>query len=252
MAVIEYGPVVVVTGASRGIGLALAQKLASDGSRLVLAVRSAQSAAALRQEFGDLALVVEADVTTPDAAARVVQAGLDHWGRLDALVNNAGAIEPIGLLSETDPGAWEESLHTNLLAPYRFVRQLLSLPSGGSKRRIVNVTSGAASQALEGWSAYCAGKAALAMLTRSIHVEYRSAALAFNFIPGLVDTDMQATIRSSGINRVSQLPRSALRPVGEPAAAVAYLLSGAGDDLAGNDIDIRNADFRKRVDLPAL
>jgi NAD(P)-dependent dehydrogenase (short-subunit alcohol dehydrogenase family) len=116
----------------------------------------------------------------------------------------------------------------------------------------VNVSSGAASQALEGWSAYCAGKAALAMLTRSVHIEHGTEALAFGFIPGLVDTDMQATIRSSGINRVSQLPRSALRPVEEPAKALTYLLSGAGDDLAGGDIDIRNAQFRERVGLPAL
>jgi NAD(P)-dependent dehydrogenase (short-subunit alcohol dehydrogenase family) len=170
---------------------------------------------------------------------------------LDALVNNAGVIEPIGPLAETNPHAWELSLQTNLLAPYRFIREFLALTSGGSKRRIVNVSSGAASQALEGWSAYCAGKAALAMLTRSVHAEYGANALAFGFIPGLVDTDMQATIRSSGINRVSQVPRSALRPTEEPASAVAYLLSGRADDLAGGDVDIRNPEFRQRVGLPA-
>ena len=197
-------------------------------------------------------MVVQTDVGAPDAAGSVLQAGLDRWGRLDGLVNNAGAIEPIALLADTDPDAWEVSLRTNLLAPYRFIRELLLLPNGGPKRRIVNVTSGAASQALEGWSAYCAGKAALAMLTRSVHTEYGATALAFSFIPGLVDTEMQATIRSSGINRVSQLPRSALRPVEEPAAAVAYLLSGEGDDLAGGDIDIRNPQFRQRAGLPAL
>lgn len=167
-------------------------------------------------------------------------------------MNNAGVIEPIAPLAKTDIPAWELSIQINLLAPYRFIRGLLALPSDGSKRRMVNVSSGAASQALEGWSAYCAGKAALAMLTRSVHAEHGSDVVAFSFIPGLVDTDMQATIRSSGINRVSQLPRSVLRPVEEPAAGIAYLLSGAADDLAGGDIDIRNPQFRERAGLPAL
>ena len=248
----HHAPVVLVTGASRGIGHAIAETLASGGSRLVLAVRSSGSADALAREFGDVALVIQVDVAAPDAAEVVLQAGLEHWGRLDALVNNAGVIDPIAPLAKTDARAWEASIQINLLAPYRFIRGLLALPSDGSKRRIVNLSSGAASQALEGWSAYCAGKAALAMLTRSVHIEHGTEALAFGLLPGLVDTDLQATIRSSGINRVSQLPRSALRPVAEPANAVAFLLSGAGDDLAGGEIDIRNAQFRERVGLPAL
>lgn len=248
----HHAPVVVVTGASKGIGHAIAETLASGGSRLVLAVRSSASADALAREFGDVALVVQVDVAAPDAAEVVLQAGLEHWGRLDALVNNAGVIDPIAPLAKTDALAWEASIQINLLAPYRFIRGLLALPSDGSKRRIINLSSGAASQALEGWSAYCAGKAALAMLTRSVHIEHGTEALAFGLLPGLVDTDLQATIRSSGINRVSQLPRSALRPVAEPANAVAFLLSGAGDDLAGGEIDIRNAQFRERVGLPAL
>ncbi|MBL8582902.1 MAG: SDR family NAD(P)-dependent oxidoreductase [Rhizobiaceae bacterium] len=247
----QNGAVVIVTGASRGVGLAAARVLAGEGYRLVLAVRSAASAGALRQEFAEAA-VVEADVASPDAAAVVLQAGVDRWGRVDGLVNNAGVIEPIGPLAQTDPLAWEQSIRTNLLAPYAFTRALLSIKPDGSRRRIVNVTSGAALQALEGWSAYCAGKAGLAMLTRSVHLEYGAEAAAFSFLPGLVDTDMQATIRSSGVNRVSQLPRSALRPVEEPARAVAYLMSGAADDLAGGDVDIREPMFRERVGLPAI
>jgi NAD(P)-dependent dehydrogenase (short-subunit alcohol dehydrogenase family) len=244
--------VVVVTGASRGLGHAIARRLASGGTRLVLAVRSARSATDLRREFGVAAEVVEADVNAPDAAASVLRAGLDRWGRLDGLVNNAGVIEPIAPLAETDPDAWEASIRTNLLAPYRVSRELIKLTAGAARLRIVNISSGAALNPLEGWSAYCAGKAALSMLTRSLNLEYGPDLLAFSFLPGLVDTDMQATIRGSGINRVSQLPRSALRPAEEPAAAVGYLLSGAGDDLAVGDIDVRDAQFRQRAGLPAL
>ena len=123
----------------------------------------------------------------------------------------------------------------------------------GGPRRIVNISSGAAHQPLEGWSAYCTAKAGLAMLTRSVQLDHSAdGVLAFGLAPGLVDTDMQATIRSSGINDVSRLPRAALRPAKEPAKAAAYLLSGDGDDLAGGDLEIRDAGFRNRVGLPAL
>lgn len=251
MAEMMDGAVVVVTGASRGLGLAIARRLASAGTRLVLAVRSESSAGTLRQEFGEPAIVVQVDVAAPEAARTVLEGAMQRFGRVDGLVNNAGVIEPIGLLADTDPEAWEQAIRTNLVAPYRFIRELVGLTAAG-KRRIVNISSGAAGQPFEGWSAYCAGKAGLAMLTRSVHLEYGGQVLAFGLTPGLVDTDMQVTIRSSGLNRVSQLPRSSLRPAEEPAAAAAYLLSGEGDDLAGGDIDIRDAGFRRRVGIPPL
>lgn len=248
----QDGSVIVVTGASKGVGLAIARRLVADASRPVLVVRSHEAADLLRREFEDAAVVVKVDVSEPGAAEQALRAGMERWGRIDGLVNNAGVIEPIGLLAETDPASWELSIRTNLLAPYRFTRELITRLPGGHKARIVNISSGAASQALEGWSAYCAGKAALSMLTRSVHLEYGTRVLAFSLIPGLVDTDMQATIRTSGVNKVSQLPRSSLRPAEEPAAAAAYLLLGEGDDLAGSDVEIRDPLFRTRAGLRPL
>ena len=97
------------------------------------------------------------------------------------------------------------------------------------------------------------GKAALAMLTRAIALDHTKDHIrVFGLLPGLVDTGMQETIRASGINEVSRIPRSSLRPAEEPARAVQYLLSGAADDLAGGEIDIRDKGFRARADLPAL
>lgn len=246
-------PVVIVTGAGNGIGKAIAEAITRDGGHVLAVVRSQATAAALTETLGGEALVLIRDVTAPDAAEAVMAAGLARWGRVDALVNNAGMIDPIGRLAETDPAQWEHAVTTNFIAPSRFIRAFIAQGTGAAIRRIVNLSSGAAHRALEGWSAYCAGKAALAMLTRSVAVDHaKDGICAFGFLPGIVDTGMQATIRASGINEVSRIPRTALRPPEEPARAVAYLLSGAADDLAGGEIDVRDAGFRARAGLPAL
>lgn len=245
------GPVVIVTGAGKGLGKAVASAIVKDGGRVVLVVRSQSAAASLAEEYGASAVTLARDVTAPDAAELPMAAGLKRWGQVDGLVNNAGIIEPIARLDAGDQALWELTIATNLTACYRFARAFLSQGLKGRKRRIVNISSGAAHKALEGWSAYCASKAALAMLTKSVQLEYaENGILAFGLIPGLVDTAMQETVRASGVNEVSRLPKTALRPAAEPARAVAYLLSGAADDLAGGEVEIRDAGFRKRAGLP--
>jgi NAD(P)-dependent dehydrogenase (short-subunit alcohol dehydrogenase family) len=247
------GPVVMITGTGKGLGKAVASALVEAGGRVVLVVRSASAAASLAEEYGTSAVTLARDVTAPDAAEAAMAAGLKRWGQVDGLVNNAGIIEPIARLDAADPAQWELTIATNLTAPYRFTRAFLSLGAKARKRRIVNISSGAAHKPLEGWSAYCASKAALAMLTRSVQLEYAGdGILAFGLIPGLVDTGMQETVRASGVNEVSRLPKTALRPAAEPARAVTYLLSGEADDLAGGELEIRDAGFRRRAGLPAM
>jgi NAD(P)-dependent dehydrogenase (short-subunit alcohol dehydrogenase family) len=91
------------------------------------------------------------------------------------------------------------------------------------------------------------------MLTRSIHLEYGGQGIrCFGFAPGVVDTDMQGSIRASGINPVSQIPRENLAPAHEPARAIAWLCTPAADALAGQELDVRNPDLRKSVGLRAL
>lgn len=247
------GPVVIITGAGKGLGKAIAGEIVKGGGRVVLVVRGENSAAALADAFGAKAQVVTSDVTVAGAAEAAIEAGLARWGKVDGLVNNAGLIDPIARIADGDPAHWEAAIAANLLAPYRFTRAFLAQAPKTSARRIVNISSGAAHMPLEGWSAYCAGKAGLAMLTRATGLEYRAEnVFAFGLLPGVFDTDMQATIRASGVNEVSRLPRTALRPPEEPARAAAYLLSGAADDLSGGEVDIRDAGFRGRVGLPAL
>ena len=89
--------------------------------------------------------------------------------------------------------------------------------------------------------------------TRSVHLEYGAQGVrVFGFAPGVVDTDMQGTIRASGINPVSQLPRNSLAPAAEPAQAIAWLCTPAADPLAGQELDVRDPDLRAAARLPPL
>jgi NAD(P)-dependent dehydrogenase (short-subunit alcohol dehydrogenase family) len=106
---------------------------------------------------------------------------------------------------------------------------------------------------MEGWSAYCAGKAGLAMLTQCIAKEYGPRGIrAFGFAPGVVDTDMQGAIRASGINPVSQLPRASLAPPDQPGWAIAWLCTPEAAAMAGQEVDIRHDTFRRAAGLEPL
>jgi NAD(P)-dependent dehydrogenase (short-subunit alcohol dehydrogenase family) len=171
---------------------------------------------------------------------------------LDVLVNNAGVIEPIASVAESDPAAWARNIDINLTGAYYAIRAVLPgmIAAGGGT--IVNVSSGAAIRPLEGWSAYCTGKAGLHMLTRAIALENPSNGIRiFGFQPGTTDTDMQVIIRASGVNPVSKIPRENLTPVAHPAAAIVYLCTPAADELNGQELNLRDDAFRARLNLEA-
>jgi 3-oxoacyl-[acyl-carrier protein] reductase len=248
------GKVVIVTGASRGIGAAAAMALGKAGAHLVLAARDAAQTSAVAQAItsdGGKAVALTCDVSDWNAVQRLVAETLRNHGKIDALINNAGVIEPIAVTAESDPAAWARNIQINLVGAYHAIRAVLPpmLKAGGGT--IVNLSSGAAHNPLEGWSAYCSAKAGLAMLTRAIAVEHAARGIrVFGFQPGTTDTDMQVLIRASGINRVSKIPRENLTPVAHPAAAIVYLCTGAADDLAGGEISLGNEAFRQRLNLP--
>jgi NAD(P)-dependent dehydrogenase (short-subunit alcohol dehydrogenase family) len=118
---------------------------------------------------------------------------------------------------------------------------------------VVNISSGAASHPMEGWSAYCASKAAVAMLTRSVAHEYGSqGVLSFGYRPGVVDTDMQGRIRASGLNPISQLPREKLTRPDAAARGVVWLFEAMPADLSGMELDIRDEAFLQRIGARSL
>ncbi len=251
------GKVAIVTGASRGIGAATARELARQGAAVVLTARSADEIGEVADEItagGGQALAVTGDITRYDDVAAVVARALDGFGGLDILVNNAGAIEPIAHLADTDPGAWSQVVDINLKGVYHGLRAAIPVMLGndgdGSGGVVVNISSGAAVSPLEGWSHYCASKAAVLMLTRCAHVEYASQGIrVVGLSPGTVATEMQVAIKASGINPVSEMDPSAHAPVEWPARAIAWLCTDAAADCAGDDFRLRDPENMRRIGL---
>ncbi len=247
------GKVALVTGASRGLGEGVARAMADQGAAVMLVARDGAAAAAVAREIvasGGRAEALACDVADYGAVASAVAATRERLGGLDLLVNNAGIIEPIADLATSDPAAWANNIQINLVGAYNVVRAVLDgmLKAGGGT--IVNVSSGAAHRPLEGWSAYCAGKAGLAMVTRAIALETAGRGIRiFGFSPGTIDTDMQVKIRASGMNQVSRIPRGDLSPVAHAVRGLLYLCDIASDDLIGQDVSMRDEAFRPRIGL---
>jgi len=244
------GKIALVTGASRGLGEGVARALAADGAAVMLLARNGDLAQQVASEIvaaGGEAEALACDVADDPSVERAVADTRQRLGGLDILVNNAGVIEPIAEIAASDPAVWARSIQINLIGAYYVVRAVLDgmLQGGGT---IINVSSGAAYRPLEGWSSYCAGKAGLAMLTRSLVLETTGVRI-FGFSPGTIDTDMQVKIRASGLNQVSQIPRANLSPVEHAVRGLLYLCDDASDDLAGQDVSIRDEAFRGRIGL---
>ena len=249
------GKVMIVTGASRGIGAAAALALGKAGATLVLTARDGALAGDVAQAVvaaGGRATARSCDISDYAAAEGLVAETIGRFGRVDALINNAGVIEPIARIEDSDPATWARNVQINLVGAYNAIRVVLGPMTAAGGGTIVNVSSGAALRPLEGWSAYCSAKAGLHMLTRAVHLEMADKGIrVFGFQPGTTDTDMQVLIRASKMNPVSQIPRENLIPVAHPAAAILYLCTSAADDLLGQETNLRDAVFRARLNLEA-
>jgi NAD(P)-dependent dehydrogenase (short-subunit alcohol dehydrogenase family) len=190
---------VIVTGASRGLGAATARLAAQLGAGVALVARSAGDLEQVAREIRDAggqALPLEGDVTRMEDCERVVAGTVERFGGLDALVNNAGILEPIAPLAEMEAGAWEKNWAVNVLGPALMTR--VALPHLRKRQgRILNVSSGAAVHAIPGWGAYCLAKAAINQFGRMLAAE-EPEVTCLSFRPGVVDTAMQATIRREG------------------------------------------------------
>jgi len=242
------GKVVVITGASRGIGAAAAGVFADAGARVVLLARSADQIGALAGQVGGTA--VPCDVGDWGSVQAAVAGVVAQHGRLDVLINNAGVIEPIARLSEADPADWGRAVDINLKGVFHGCRAAVPVMRQQGAGTIINLSSGAATSPLEGWSAYCASKAGVLMLTRALHLEEGGWGLrVLGLSPGTVATDMQIKIKASGINPVSQLDWSVHIPADWPAKALLWMCSPEADVYLGEEISLRDEDIRKKVGL---
>lgn len=247
---------VIITGASRGIGEATARHLASQGAKVFLAARSLEALESIAQEIrnsGGHAYAQSCDVSQYDQVKALTDFAVKETGQIDILINNAGVIDPVARIDQSDPEAWSKVVDINLKGVYYAMHSALPQMLQQKQGIILNISSGAASKALEGWSHYCSTKAACLSLTKCAHEEYASKGIrVVGLSPGTVATDMQVVIKDSGVNPVSQLDPSVHIPPEWVAQAVEYLCGPCGEEFAGSDYHLKTDEGRKRLGLPLV
>lgn len=247
------GKAVLITGASRGIGAAAARVFADAGSSVLLAARTGAEIEELAGEIranGGKAEAVTCDVASYAQVEAAVNRCRETFGSIDFLVNNAGVIDPIGPLIESDPEEWSRAADINYKGVYNGLRAALPHMKAQGSGVIVNISSGAAHNALEGWSHYCSAKAAAYMLTRAADLEMKGTGVrVVGLSPGTVATYMQRAIKASGINPVSQLDPSVHIDPSWVGRAIAWLCTSDAQEFAGVDVSLREEDIRRRVGL---
>lgn len=244
------GKVVLISGASRGIGAAAARAFAGSGAKVALLARSGDAIGEIAGEIGDSAIAIPCDVSRYWEVEQATAATVQTFGRLDVVINNAGVIDPIGHLATLDPEAYGHTIDINLKGVMHGMRAALPVMLDQGGGTIINISSGAAHGPVEGWSAYCSAKAGALMLTRMGDKEYRDQGIrVLGLSPGTVATEMQREIKASGINPVSQLDWSDHIPPEWPAQTLMWMCGAEADDHLGADVSLREPDIRAKVGL---
>ncbi len=227
------GKTAIITGASRGIGRATALALAKAGANVVINYTSNElKAAAVKEQIendGGSAVIFKADVTEYKQCEALVQCAIDHFNRVDILINNAG-ITRDNLLARMKPEEWREVIDTNLSGVYNccraVMRPLLKQKSGG---RIINIASVAGIHGNSGQANYAAAKGGVISFTKSLAKELGSRNVTVNAVaPGFIETEMTEAL--SGQVKEQVLSRIALGRFGQPedvADLVLFLASSA-------------------------
>ena len=228
----------IVTGGSRGIGEAIARRLAEEGAKVaVCASRSLDRARAVAEGIesrGGNALALQADVSNPADVTGLVKTVLDRWGGLDVLVNNAG-IARDGLLMRLKPGDWDAVLDVNLkgafLCMQAAVRPMMRARSG----RIINISSVTGLMGNPGQAAYTAAKSGLIGLTKTAAKELASRGITANVVaPGYIPTEMTEKLPEDLKKKIlEQVPLGAPGKPEDIAAAVAFLASNDAAYITG-------------------
>ncbi len=237
------GPVAVVTGASRGIGRAIAVRLAASGFRVVVGYRTRADAAdetvRLLADAGSEAVAVAGDIREAETGRRLVATATERWGRLDAVVNNAGVNRDrrIGALSEED---WSAVLDVDLTGAFHVIRPAVDVLAASPRGAIVNVASIVGLHGNAGQSNYAAAKGGLIALTKSLARELAPLGITVNAVaPGFVLTDMTLALDADVMG--ANLEATPLGRAGEPedvAAAVAFFCSPEARFMTGTILPV--------------
>ncbi len=237
------GRVVLVTGASRGIGKAIALAFGDSGATVVVNYRDnrarAEETAGEIEKQGGMAMTWRADVADADQVGAMVEGISSRFDRLDILVNNAGIIRDL-LLLQMERQDWTAVLETNLFSVYHCSRAVLKGMVMRRWGRIINLSSIAAFQGGRGQSNYAASKGAINAFTRSLAAEVGPKGITVNAVaPGLIATDMSRGVLAFSDSVVRE--RIALRRIGKPADVAplaVFLASEAASYITGQVIQV--------------
>ncbi len=237
------GKVAIVTGASRGIGEAIARTFSAHGARVVIAARRAESVTAVAESIGPRAHAVAAHTGRESDCVSLVAQTLKHFGQVDVLVNNAATNPYFGPLLDVDAGAWTKTFEVNLQGYFWMAREVARhLRDRGSAGAIVNVASVAGIEAAPLQGVYGMTKAAVISMTRTLAVELASSRIRVNAIaPGLIETRLSAAIVQNDAILGEVLRKTPLGRYGQPdeiAGGALFLASDAAGYVTGHTLVI--------------
>lgn len=241
------GKTAIVTGATSGIGLAIARELSRLGATLLLSGRNVARGEAVAGELGTPghpAAFVPADIADRAAPAKIVEAAMARFGRIDVLVNNAGMLVN-GTIEETSEEDWDRVLDVNLSSAYRLSRVVVPVMKAQGSGSIVNIASDWAVMGARGATVYAVSKAGIAQLSRCMALDYGGLGIRVNAVcPGDTDTAMLAqSFEGSDENRnleplIAAIPLKRIARPEEIARVVAFVASDAASFMNGALVNV--------------
>ena len=239
----------IITGASQGIGEATARLFAKLGANVALIARSKEKIEKISTDInsnGGKSIAIKCDVSKPDEVENAIKVTLKSYSSINILIGNAGVIDPIQNISDMDVSDFDKVIDVNIKGVWYGIKAVLPhMKNGGT---IITIGSGAASNALEGWSHYCTSKAAVHHLNSCLDLEMRKDLIrALVLSPGTVATEMQKIIKKSGVNPVSEMNWSDHISPDWVAKCLLWMCSNQADDYLGKVVSLREEKIRQKI-----